>query len=557
MNNEIAGITVEEFKRIIDVLDPCMDDYLYIMDIPNDSYCISEDAVKRFRLPASRLEHAQECLGRLVYPEDRELLNADLQRIVCQGQSFHNLQYRWLGKDGRPIWINCRGRVLFDDEGKAKFLLGCINEIGVKQKADNLSGLLNAESLQKELAASEAGRLGGFLIRFGIDNFKDINENKGLDYGDMIIAKTAECIQKELLPEQKLYRVVADEYILLDSGNRGPEEAAALYDRIRHKLERFIKERYYEVFYTISAGILELSQIENQEYHNLMKLSEFALNEAKNRGRNQCYLYDREDYRAFLYQKELTSQLLQAVNHNFQGFEAYFQPIVDHKENRLCRAETLLRFYSPALGKVSPAEFIPLLEESSLIIPVGRWVLEQAMAACARLQQRIPDFHVSVNLSYVQVLKSDVLEDILNGLKKYGLRSDSIAIELTESGFLETNTFLVSFCKGLEEHGIPLVLDDFGTGYSNFHYLYHLNVHTVKIDRSFTASALRNSYERSLLRHMSAMVHDIDLKLCIEGIETEEELERICRIEPDYIQGYYYGRPCPLGEFWERYVAEK
>lgn len=554
MDKKIAGITVEEFHKIIDILNPCMDDYLYILDLQKDYYCISEDAVKRFRLSASWFDHAGEQLNDLVYPEDREVLNADLERINHQGQNVHNLQYRWLGKDGKPIWINCRGSVLRDQEGNAEFLVGCINEIGIAQKADNVSGLLRAENLQEEIGSAADGRLKGFLIYLGIDNFKEINENKGLEYGDMIIARTAECIQSVLLPGQKLYRVVADEYIVLDSENRTVQEAIALYQEIRSKIDRFIEEQHYEVFYTISAGILDFGLVKEHEYHNLMKLSEFALNEAKNRGKNKYYLYNTEDYLAFLHKKELTSLMLQAINHDFEGFEAYFQPIMDVKADKLCRAETLLRFHTEKLGMVSPAEFIPLLEESNLIIPVGRWVLEQAMAACARIRKDIPDFRISVNLSYIQILKSNVLEDIQKGLEKYQLQPESVIMELTESGFLESNSLFASFCEGLKEQGIPLALDDFGTGYSNFHYLFHLNVHTIKIDRTLTVKALHNQFENNLLRHMSDMVHDIDLKICIEGIETKDELEEIGKIDPDYIQGYYYGRPCPLDRFLEQYV---
>ncbi len=556
MGKEIKEITVEEFKKIIDVLEPCMDDYLYIMDMQNDYYCISGDAVERFILPASQFDHAGEVLGRLVYPEDAELLNSDLERISHHGQRFHNLQYRWIGRSGKPIWINCRGRVLSDEEGNAEFLVGCINEIGMKQMADNVSGLLCAENLQKEISGSGEGKLQGFLIRLGIDNFKEINENKGLEYGDMVIGRTAECIQSVLLPGQKLYRIVADEYIVFDNEARSVEEAIALYNEIQHQISQFIEERCYEVFYTISAGILDFELIENHEYHNLMKLSEFALNEAKDRGKNKYYVYDKEDYKGFLHKKELTSMMLWAVNHNFEGFEAYFQPIMDIKANKLCNAETLLRFHNEKLGMISPAEFIPLLEESNLIIPVGRWVLEQAMAACSRIQKTIPDFRVSVNLSYIQVLKSNVLEEIQKGLEKYGLSPESVIIELTESGFLESNSFFFNFCEGLRKNGIPLALDDFGTGYSNFHYLYNLNLSTIKIDRTFTVKALNNQYEHNLLQHMSDMVHDINLKICIEGIETKEELERICKIEPDYIQGYYFGRPCPLNQFLEQFVPE-
>ena len=227
---------------------------------------------------------------------------------------------------------------------------------------------------------------------------------------------------------------------------------------------------------------------------------------------------------------------------------------MDIREGKLCNAETLLRFRSEKTGMISPGEFIPLLEESNLIIPVGKWVLDQAMSACAKVREKLPDFRVSVNLSYIQVLKSDVLSEILQCLEKHHLSPDSIIIELTESGFLESNTFFFNFCDGLKNNGILLALDDFGTGYSNFHYLYDLKLNTIKIDRSFTLKALKNTYEHHLLQHMSDMVHDINLKLCIEGIETKEELDKICEIDPDYIQGYYFGKPCPLAEFIEQFL---
>lgn len=554
MEKIFSGITMEQFQNTIEILNPCMDDYLYILDMKNDCYCISENAVERFDIPSSRFDHVPENLQKLTYPDDLALLMADLDQIEHHGKLFHNLQYRWRDREGKPIWINCRGRVINAQDGTPAFLVGCINEIGMKQKADNVSGLLREESLQKELGLHSGEDMKGFLIRLGIDNFKEINENKGIEYGDMIIGKTAECIQSVLLPEQKLYRVVADEYAIVDLTGRTIEEAVELYSRIQNKLNRFIEQQCYEVFYTISAGIIDFSLVVNKAYHNLMKLSEFAMNEAKNTGKNKYYIYAKEDYQAFLHKKELTSTLLWAINHDFEGFEAYFQPIMDIREGKLCNAETLLRFRSEKTGMISPGEFIPLLEESNLIIPVGKWVLDQAMSACAKVREKLPDFRVSVNLSYIQVLKSDVLSEILQCLEKHHLSPDSIIIELTESGFLESNTFFFNFCDGLKNNGILLALDDFGTGYSNFHYLYDLKLNTIKIDRSFTLKALKNTYEHHLLQHMSDMVHDINLKLCIEGIETKEELDKICEIDPDYIQGYYFGKPCPFAEFIEQFL---
>ena len=546
-------ISIEQFKTMISVLNNSMDDYLYFYDLQRDYYCISQNATERFLLTATEFHNVAKEHAKFVFPEDLPVLVEELQNIL-DGKIFsHDLKYRWLDKENSPVWINCRGRVLFDENGKPEFLIGCINEIGKKQMADNVSGLLGESSLEK-IFTQYQGTKDGFILRLGIDCFKEINENKGMKYGDMILRKTAECIASCILPEQRLYRMVADEFIVADFTSRKKEDAIELYHSICQKIKEFIEEIQYEVFYTISAGILEFSSVTNHTYHHLMKRSEFALNEAKNRGKNKYYVYTKQDYDGFKQKRELIDVLRNAINNDFEGFQAFFQPVMDIKKEKLMGAETLMRFACKEFGNVPPFEFVPLLEESGLIIPVGKWILYQAMEACKKIQEQIPEFRISVNMSFIQVLRSDVLEDIIKGLEQYQLASKSLLIELTESGLLEDENF-IRFCNGLKEHGIPLALDDFGTGYSNFHYLGTLVPNTIKIDRSFTLKALNSDYEYKLLQHMAEMTHSIDSKFCIEGIETKEELNKICAMNPDYIQGYYFGKPCAYEVFLHNYVG--
>lgn len=553
MEEKLDRISMEQFKNLIKTLDSSMDDYLYMMDLQNDYYCISPNAAVRFLLPGAEFCNITENLKAVIYPDDFQAVFEDIQLLRENIKQFHDIQYRWLDQEHRTVWINCRGRVTYDENGKPEFLIGCINEVGKKQMADNVSGLLGESSLKRDLVEHD-GRLDGFILRLGIDRFKEINENQGMDYGDMILRKTAECIASVIRPDQKLYRIVADEYAVVDFNGRDCDEAIRLYEGIRHNINKFIAENEYEVFYTISAGILEFKSVVNHTYYNLMKLSEFSLNEAKDSGKNKYYIYTRADYHVFTHKKALTKIMRSAINNNFEGFNAHFQPIMDIKQNKLIGAETLMRFWCEEMGNITPYEFVPLLEDSGLIIPVGRWILYRAMEACKEIQKTIPGFRVSVNVSYVQVLRSDFLKDILKGLEKYDLKPESLIIELTESGFLEENEYFVRFCDGLKQYGIPLALDDFGTGYSNFHYLSHLTPNTIKIDRSFTLKALKSDFEFGLLQHMADMTHSIDSKFCIEGIETEEELNKICKMGPDYIQGYFFGKPCAYENFVADYV---
>ncbi len=555
MSNTYAEeISMDEFQKVIEIYHTSMDDFLYIYDLVNDYYCISSSAMERFRVPGMQFENATNEFRKFVYPADFQMLFDDLTAIRRGEKDIHNVEYRWLDKEGDVVWINCRGKAVKSRDGVTRYLIGCINEIGKNQKADNVSGLLRESGLCSEITEREQRGLQGFMLRFGIDRFKEINENKGMDYGNMILRKTAECIRGAITPEQKLYRIMSDEFMVVDFSAQSTDSAKKLYKKIRRRIDKFIEANGYEVFYTVSAGILDFQSVSDKSYSNLMKLSEFALNEAKFRGRNQYYVYQREDYDKFLRKRRLIQLMRQAVNNDYKDFEVYFQPVVDIRKNTLYGAEALLRFRTEETGPVSPVEFIPMLEESGLIIPVGKWVIHQAMAACSKIQKKIPDFRVSINLSYIQILKSNVLAEIMAGIEKYRLRPGSVVVELTESGLLESNPNFIKFCEGLKANSVYLALDDFGTGYSNFHYLYHLSPDTIKIDRSFTLKALHYDYEYNILKHMVDMSHGISLKLCIEGIETKEELEKICEIGPDFIQGYYFGKPVTFEQFCQEHL---
>lgn len=560
MGEKTYPVTVEQLQGGIELLRPCMDDYLYVYDFKNDYYYISSHALDRFCLPANSFHDVAKTHEKFVHPEDLKMLQEDLLKMKQGVKHFHNLQYRWLGLDGQSIWINCRGRTVNDENGNPMCMVGCINEIGAKQKADNVSGLLGEIALQDYLYTTGKVFPEGFILRIGIDDFKDINENLGIEYGDMIIHETANCIARCVKPGQQIYRIVADEFIIVDFLGADTDEAKKLYKKIRLEIDKYIEKNHYETVYTISAGLLESKDVADSSFQNLMKLSEFALSEAKRDGKNRCTTFCTEDYEKFLRKKELIRDMRRAVYNDFSGFETYFQPIVSASSSRLIVAETLLRFHSEKIGLVSPVEFIPLLEETGLIIPVGKWVLHQALSVCREVHKYMPDFKISVNVSYIQVMKSPILTEILTSLKEYGLKPEDVIVELTESGFLESNYRCMDLWNRLRKHGVMLALDDFGTGYSNFHYLYDLSPNIIKIDRTFTVRALSNEYEYNLLRHIIEMIRGINLNLCIEGVETEEELESINRLKPDYIQGYYFGKPCPYEQFYEQFVkpeAEK
>lgn len=556
MEENSGGNLFELFCGMIEAFDPCMDDYLYVFDVQNDQYYISKKSMKRFALPSFQFTHVLDTHRKFVYEEDIEMLEADLEKVMSGEKLEHNLTYRWMSVDGEPIWINCRGRIIIGADGKPQFLVGCINEVGTKPIADNVSGLLESFAIKDAWNQQDNTMTNGFVLRIGIDNFKTINEKLGVEYGDFIIHEVANCILDCIHEGQMVFRVVADEFMIIDTAGGTAKDAKALYRKVRNGVDHLISRNNYKAFFTISGGVISGEALEQLDYNELLKYTQFALSEAKARGKNQVYYFQVEDYEKFLRRRKILVELRKAVSNDFEGFDVFFQPIITRGGKDLYAAESLLRFWTSEKETVSPTEFIPILEESGLIIPVGKWVLHRALEMCVKCREKRPDFKVSVNLSYIQILKSNFFKDVTEALEQYKLRPDSLIIELTESGYVENSPAVRKLWEQLKDRGVLIAIDDFGTGYSNLQSIGNMMPNIIKLDRGFTVKALNNNYEHQLMDQIIQLIHSVDLKVCVEGVETMEELTEIERLSADCIQGYYYGKPCEKQAFYKDFVEK-
>lgn len=552
MYSENKKISFDLFKCIAEQFSSCMNDYLYVYDIINDTYYISERAMERFAVPGSLFNDVVNAHSKFVYPEDFSMLKKDLDDVITGKKTEHNLRYRWLGKDGSPIWINCRGHVISNSSGMPYLLIGCINEIGRRQTADNVSGLLSGMSLLESFNNSKT-LPDGFMLRVGIDDFKIITERLGPEYSDHVLKSIAECITDNLGEGQNVYRVAADEFLIYDTAGGTASEAHELFHRIRAGVDRQIEDSHYKALYTLSGGIISNSDFDEVSFENILKLTEFTLNTAKRRGHNQLYYFEQEDYTVFLRKRTLQIALRESVDEDFRGFELYYQPIVTVNDEKLYAAETLLRYTMKNGERVPPNELIPILEDTGLIIPVGRWIIRGALNTCKEFQRVMPNFRISVNLSYIQLLRSPIFNEIRDALSEIGLSPRSLIVELTESGQLDNTIAIRNIWEKLKLLGVSLAIDDFGTGYSNLGNIGKLKPDIVKLDRSFTIKALENDYEHLLMNNIICLVHSIGLNLVVEGIETNDEQTKISALNPDFIQGYYYSRPCPKWEFQQKF----
>lgn len=550
----VKDYTFEEFCEAIKNYATCMDDYLYFFDISQDKYYISIKALDRFAMTTNLFTNVAEAHREFVYEEDYDMLQADLAQMISGEKDEHNIEYRWVNKEGEPVWINCRGRSIKDEDGKPIYMFGCVNEIGKRRKADNISGLREVSAVANTLETFSRVANSGYILHIGIDDFRTINETFGHEYGNTILKGVADCIVQALNVGEEVYHASGDEFVVVSYLTDDENDGVDLYNRVRRNVDAFIEKNRYQTVFTISGGILSCKKLSGMEFQELIKLSQFALGQAKSLGRNQVYVFDVNDYEKFLHDRSIISAIREAISSNYEGFEVYYQPIMREGDDSCPHvAEALLRYTLPSGQRISPAEFIPLLEETGLIIPVGKWVLDQAMTFCLKVQETIPDFSVHVNVSYVQVIKSAFIADFFKMLKEHEMPPASITIELTESGQLDDSAPVQRVWNNLRQYGVSIALDDFGTGYSNLMNISDMTPNVVKLDRGFTVKALKNEFEKNLMANIIYMVHSLGLAVCVEGVETAEELSSIRALGPDYIQGYYYGRPCPEDEFMESF----
>ncbi len=545
----------DEFEVIMEVFARCTDDYMFLFDLDKDEYIISKQILDKFDLPCNHFFNAKAVLERVIYPEDMPELTEDLEKLKSGKSEEHNLEYRWVDRKGKIVWINCRGVVIQDStqEQKTTILIGRITEIGSKQKADNVTGLFAGRQLHIDFQRNKGGRncKTGALLRIGVDNFKEINERYGMETGDSVLKMIAHCIE-QVGKEDRCYKLDGDEFVLLMDGGDA-KQAREQYHKIRILIEEQRKNQGYRYFYTISAGVVGFSYDE-MDFEHLHNYSVFALSMAKKNGKNCSYVYTEEDYEAYVKGIKIQEKLRYAVNHDFKGFEVYYQPIFSLEAGKIVGAEALLRFSSREYGMLSPGVFIPILEESGLIIPVGEWVYRTAMQQSMEWQCLMPGFRININLSFIQICKSDVVTGIMSSINELGIDPSTVLFEFTESGMISYDDSVQRLLDVLNENQVKIALDDFGTGYSSLAYLQNLRVNLLKLDRGFTSKAVSNEFDYNLIGYIVNMAHSIGMKVCFEGIETEQELLKLKKLNPDYIQGFYYGRPVDEETFYQNYL---
>jgi diguanylate cyclase (GGDEF)-like protein/PAS domain S-box-containing protein len=472
-------------------------------------------------------------------------------------------------KEGRTLPLLMTINTIKDEAGETANYVGIGNDISQLKEAeaklrqlaffDPLTGLPNRTLLHDRLrqALNDAARRNSHvaLLYLDLDNFKDINDTFGHPTGDQMLVQIAERLKRLVRRSDTFARMGGDEFIIVMCGLSQPEHSMSLSRRIREALSTPLILDEGEIFVTASIGIA-LYPTDCREADEMIKKADSALSHAKNQGKNQHQYFSEEMDRRVRERLAMQTEMRQALERD--EFIPYYQPKVDLRSGEIDGVEVLVRWLHPKKGIVFPGAFIPLAEETGLIVPIGEKVFEMASRQARTWQKEgLPPLHMAINLSAVQLRRADLVERVGRIIKQTGLDPHWVELEITESAVMEDPERAAETLRALKATGIPhITMDDFGTGYSSLNYLKRFPVDTLKIDYSFIKDVPDNPETCILVKTIITMAQSLNLKVIAEGVEKKEQLDFLCELGCDAVQGFYFFKPMP-GEDLKRIMKQK
>ncbi|MGZ5001205.1 MAG: bifunctional diguanylate cyclase/phosphodiesterase, partial [Methylomonas sp.] len=492
-----------------------------------------------------------------VHPNDRDLVDSAWQEAL-KGLPYH-IEHRIVA-NGEIRWIEERAELEFDEAGNLIVGIGTVQDIterkhaqeriGILTNFDPLTGLPNRTQLDARVryAVSMAKRNHSqlALMFLDLDHFKDINDTLGHSVGDKLLVELAKRMHETLRDEDTVARMGGDEFIILLPGvkERGAESVA---QKLLDAISKPYPIEHYNLSLTASIGIA-LYPGDGEDLETLSRSADTAMYRAKQDGRH--------GYRFFTPEMQARSahnlQLMHALRHalDLEQMQVYYQPQVSIADDRIIGVEALLRWQHPKLGMVSPGEFIPVAEDSGLILPIGEWVLRNAVRQVNTWREKgLASLIVAVNLSAVQFRHPDLPDLVTRILDDEGLPPEFLELELTEGVAMNNPEDAIAVINNLHERGIRMSIDDFGTGYSSLSYLKKFKVYKLKIDQSFVRDISTDPEDKAIVRAVISLAKSLGLKTIAEGVETVGQQAFLQEQGCDEMQGYLFSKPMPAEQF--------
>lgn len=504
------------------------------------------------------LELLERTWADLIHPEDLATFQALKQDLRGGKISDFQIENRFLTKDGRLVYGILQLSLVRDADGTPLHLIGQLMDITQRKQVeeqllygtlhDPLTDLPNRTLLMERLELAHKRTLRHpdslfALLFIDLDRFKVVNDSLGHQVGDQLLIAVARKLEKLVRPTDTVARLGGDEFIILLESIQSINDAIRIAQRLSYELELPLQLKERQVFTNASIGIA-LSSSEYNRGAELLRDADIAMYRAKEKGKGRYEVFDSVMYTQALKQLQIENDLRQAVER--QELKLDYQPIFCLSTNKLTGFEALVRWHHPQKGLVSPADFVPIAEETGLIVPIGEWVLREACQQMNVWQAKLPfaaPLKISVNLSLKQLKQPDFLLKIDQILAQTNLNGEGLKLELTESMLMDNGEEFIAILSGIRARGIHLSIDDFGTGYSSLSYLHRFPVNNLKVDRSFVSSIGEQGNNRQIIETIITLAHQLGMKAIAEGVETPVQLNQLQALHCDEAQGYLFSKP--------------
>jgi diguanylate cyclase (GGDEF)-like protein/PAS domain S-box-containing protein len=532
-------------------------DMIWDWDVSADKVFTSPETETALGLKHGALEGPAAKWLDVLHQADRDRFRATLDSVLEQRRGRVVQDFRMRTADGHYLWFALRARPVVGSDGEVVRLVGTISDVTEFKTAeerllhdavhDNLTGLPNRELFLDRLKAvlglakSDAALRPTVLV-IDIDRFKQVNDSVGMAVGDSILLTLARRLGRLIKPQDTLARLAGDQFGMILLSERDSARITAFAETIRKTLRAPITFRDREIFLTASIG-LALGGGDPEQAEDLLKDAELAMYHAKRTGGDRIDVF-KDAMRARKSDRlSVESDLRRALDRD--EITILYQPIVRLEDRAVAGFEALARWNHPKLGRLSPAEFINIAEETGLIVQLGLSVLDRAARQLSTWQRTVrhrEPLFVSVNVSSRQLLRHDLIQDLRTVLARAPLTRGSLKLELTESTVMENPEQAAQMLQRIRELGAGLALDDFGTGYSSLAYLQRFPFDTIKIDQSFVRMSTKGT-RPVILRSMIALAHDLGMDVVAEGAETDSDAVELFQLGCEYAQGFAFGEP--------------
>ena len=418
---------------------------------------VLEGQEHRDGVPENIYAYDLDLIRAVVYKSDMTKVEHAIRHVTRGVGERMDVNFRYVDAHGKKFWVNCRGNVLNEGGQEQPLMIGCLSRRVLSERIDMLTGLMNYNKMLENVQKGVDKGKRGHLLIVGIDDFREINQRMGRDYGNHVLKTTANIIDELKDEKSSVYRMDGDHFGI-DLTGCSKRETVEFFQHLQSRMESLCEFSGGAVCYPYNE--------KEKDVGALVSYAENSLQRSKKNGKNRLSFFSSDDYKDNASRLELQKELRESIRNNFEGFELYYQPQVASNGYQLKGAEALLRYHSRKRGFMSPVVFIPLLEQTEMIIPVGQWVMKQAFAQCAKWRRKYGEFNISINISYIQLKDRSIIQKVIDAAKEADLPGNAITLEVTESMQLQDYNYFNSMFYYWKEKGMQISIDDFGTGYS-------------------------------------------------------------------------------------------